>query len=448
MMAVEKKLVIIGGGIAGISAALAARMEYPAAQITILAAEDEPFYCRIALSSLVSGALPEEYLASFAPDFLPARRILYLSGTAALAIDKERHVVITKSEEFPYDSLILASGASPFVPPVPGLKEAAHLLWTMADARRLAQDLQAIKEAKIAIIGGGVLAIESALMLAKMGHQVTIFEVGPHLMPRQLNEKAAALLQKMVTARGITVSCAVQISAISQENGTYTLTLQDGSKIAAAIILAQAGVRPNTTLAREADIACKNGILVNEAMQTSDPAILACGNCVEFKGTLEQLWNPARRQGEVAGQNAFAVKSQYLSRPLELHLKSREIALYSSGNWAAAKSCLEEFQDNSYRALFFDNDGKLIAAILLGNIAEYPKISAAISSQNPALPESYRADFKSAFKAITATDEDGHTLDWDGQRWVCRQCGYSYEGLLPPAVCPVCHVGRDQFIPA
>ncbi len=449
MMAEEKKLVIIGGGIAGISAALAARVAYPAAQITILAAEDEPFYCRIALGSLVSGALPKEYLASYAPDFLPARRILYLSGIAATAIDKERHVVITKSQEFPYDSLILATGASPFVPPVPGLKEAAQLLWTMADAEKLAHNLKEQKAAEITIIGGGVLAIESALILAKMGHKVTILEVGAHLMPRQLNDKAAALLQNILENRGITVNCKAQIAAITSKNNAHIISLQNGQEITAALILAQAGVRPNIALAKEAGLAVKNGIIVNEAMETSEPAIFACGNCVEFNGTLELLWNPARRQGEVAGTNALAIKDNYAAKAAELHLKSREIALYSVGDRAEATSMLEESFADGYRALFFNADNELIAAILLGNISGYPQITAAIENKFKRPEGSSGGSVAAILSAIIPpTDDDGHTMEWDGRRWVCRQCGYSYEGPLPPAVCPVCHVGRDQFIPA
>ncbi len=447
-MAEEKKLVIIGGGIAGVSAALAARLAYPDAEITVLNAEDEPFYCRIALGSLMSGALPKEYLASFAPDFLPARRILYLSGVAATAIDKEHHIVTAGGREFPYDSLILASGATPFVPPIPGLKEAAHLLWTMTDAEKLAKELKSHKEPRIAIIGGGVLAIESALMLAKKA-KITIFEVGNHLMPRQLNEKAAALLQKMLEERGIAVNCKAQITAITAEENVYTLTMPDGQKLTCDLILAQAGVRPESRLAREAGLEVKNGIIVNEAMQTSDPAILACGNVAEYNGNLELLWNPARRQGEVAGTNAFAIKDKYQAEAAELHLKSREIALFSVGNREEAASMLEESGADSYRALFFNKDDELIAAILLGNISYYPQISQAINSRRKkpdGAPGNSLAAFLASLGALT--DADGHTMDWDGKRWVCRQCGYSYEGLLPPAVCPVCHVGRDQFIPA
>ena len=169
---------------------------------------------------------------------------------------------------------------------------------SLADARKVRQEAEQAHTA--AVIGGGVLGLEAAWAMQQLGLKVTVMEVAPQLMGRQLDTGTSALLAQRLAALGMDVKLGANITQITPE----AVLLADGTAIPAEIVLVSAGVRANVQLAQAAGLACGRAVTVDDHMRTSDPDIFACGDCAELNGVNMALWGEAQNQGRTAGTNA------------------------------------------------------------------------------------------------------------------------------------------------
>ncbi len=312
-----KRIIIIGAHAAGVDAAAAARKTDRQAEITIITEEKHPGYSRCGLPFVIGGQIPSfKDLIVFPPTYFQMMKISLKTETKATTIDTTKKIVETtgkdgKTETMPYDSLIIATGASSFTPPIKGKeKQGVHSLRTMEDGEKI--DAAIKKGAKTAIVmGAGLIGLETAIALHERGLKVTIVEMLPQVLPLPLDIEMAKMLQDMLEQKGIKVLTG---KCVEEFLGTDTVTgiMAGGEKIEADLFLSAFGVRANTQLAVNAGIALgeTKAIKTNARMETNTKDIYAIGDCAEVtnivtqKPTLPQLGTVAVRTGKIAGINA------------------------------------------------------------------------------------------------------------------------------------------------
>ncbi len=365
----SRTILIIGGGIAGLSAAEAARQSAPDAHIALASREVERPYYRLNLTRYLAGEIGAEALDIHPPAWYEERRIRLLvnAETTELDLDGSKAIFSGNAPES-FDKLILACGAHPFMPPIPGAdKEGVAAIRTKRDVdevlARLRPDMPCV------CIGGGILGLETAGALARRGAKPTIIEGFDYLLPRQLNQDAARLLERRIQELGIVVRTRGAVKAIAGDACAEAVLLEDGASLPTALTTITTGVRPNSHLARRAGLAVNQGILVDARMTTSHPDVYAAGDCAEFDGAPGGLWEPARHQGAIAGHNAAGAHAEFGGLPRMNMLKVLGIDLFSIGAIQPADGSYREIageDDGVYRRFLF-RDNVLAGAILLGD---------------------------------------------------------------------------------
>jgi NAD(P)H-nitrite reductase large subunit/rubredoxin len=333
-----KKLIIIGNGAAGIEAARTIRSHASDVDILVLSEESYSFYSRIHLSTFIGDESQIKDITIFPENWYNEQNISVKLNTKITELDyQKKEIRDERGKKYRYDKLILACGASPFFPPLPGLnKKNIFALRNIEDALRIRKAVESCQSA--AVIGGGILGIEAAASLNKLGIKTTIIEIAEHLLSLQLDAAAGTVLQRNLEDRGLAIRCGTKIEKVWGDHEVNSLLLDTGEKITANLILVSTGIRPNTDLAVKAGIRTKRGILVDENMRTSQPDIFAAGDVAEYNGNLFGIWPAAVDQGIIAGKNALGISSTYKSTtPLHI-LKVAGIELTAVGQKSVVQS--------------------------------------------------------------------------------------------------------------
>ncbi|MDM8551026.1 FAD-dependent oxidoreductase [Desulfobacterales bacterium HSG2] len=385
------EIIVIGAGIAGISAVESVRQSSSNAKITVLTKEKHPPYYRLNLTRFLAGEITGDELPIHPENWYQENRIRLLSGVEVsdISLDK-RQISLTDRTTRSYDKLILTAGAHSFIPPIPGIhKGGVTALRNLDDARYILQEAETAKS--VVIIGGGVLGLEAAGALAKKPVKVTLLESFEWLMPRQLNRKAAGLLEKHIEGLGISLKVKVIAQEIVGDERVAGVLLKSGETIPADLVIMAAGIRTNSYLARLAGLRVNHGVIVNDYMQTSAPDVYAAGDVAEYRGTLYGLWNAALYQGSIAGMNAAGKTVEFGGIPRSNSLKVLGVDLLSIGKFEAEDGSdiiIEAECEGTYSQFLF-RDSHLEGAILFGNTAISGKIKKAIEK---------RADFSGLLK--------------------------------------------------
>jgi NADH oxidase (H2O2-forming) len=312
-----RRIAIIGAHAAGVDAASAARKTDRTAEITLITDEKHAGYSRCGLPFVIGGHIPSfSNLIVFPPSYFQMMKLNLKTETKVTKIDATKKVVLTtdktgKTEEIPYDSLIIAAGASAFTPPIKGREKQGIIpLRTIEDGQRIDQ---AVKEgAKSAVVmGAGLIGLETAVALQERGLKVTVVEMLPQVLPAMLDADIAKMVQEMLEQKGITI---LTNKPVEEFLGTEKVTgiMAGGEQINADLFVSAFGVRANTQLAMDAGIAQgeTRAIKTNARMETNIKDVYAVGDCAESthivtqKPALQQLGTVAVRQGKVAGINA------------------------------------------------------------------------------------------------------------------------------------------------
>jgi 3-phenylpropionate/trans-cinnamate dioxygenase ferredoxin reductase subunit len=276
-------VVIIGGGLAGAQVAIQLRQRKFAGPVTVLSAETHAPYWRPPLSkSILEGTEDPQTAALRAAEFWERRRIDLRLGQAAHALDPASKTVTTRrGETLGYSHAVLATGASCIIPPLPGIGlPGVRVLRTLEDAASL-RDL-ARAGVHIAILGGGFIGLEAASALTARGARVTVIEREPRLLARVAAPAMSDSVLALHRAQGVTVLLGRGATRVGGQGRAENLTLEDGEIIAFDHLLICVGIRPETRLAVAAGLACEDGILVDQELRASDPAIFALGDCARF----------------------------------------------------------------------------------------------------------------------------------------------------------------------
>jgi nitrite reductase (NADH) large subunit len=270
----------------------------------------------------------------------------------------------------PYDRLLMATGSTPVMLPIPG-KDFPGVV-TFRDLADVAAMLESARRYKTAVvIGGGLLGLEAASALVRRGMKVTVVHLVDTLMERQLDAAAAALLRTSLEGRGIEFKMPAKTVAIIGESRVQAVRFDDGSELAADLVVMAIGVRPNIELATGAGLRCERGILVDDNLQTFDPGIYAVGECVQHRnrtfGLVAPLWEQAR---VCAIHLAELGVSRYRGTLTATQLKVAGIELYSAGDFGAGAGTealvLQDHRNGIYKRLVI-RDNRLRGAVLYGD---------------------------------------------------------------------------------
>lgn len=381
----DRRYVILGGGVAAVSAADAIRQRDGTGTITMVSAEDYlPINRPMLTKDLQAAAQRAETLFVHGPDWYAERNIDLRLGCKAVSLDLEQQCVTTDSgETLSYDRLIYATGAECFIPPFAGHDKPCVLtIRHLTDNEKLAEMMQTAKNA--VVIGGGVLGLEAASGLMRAGIQVTVLEATPQIIGRQVDAGTAAILKQTMEAMHVACYEGVSIAAIEGEERAAGVRLADGRVFPADFVIVSCGNRANVQAAKAAGIEVERSIVVNQFMETSAPNVYACGDCAQFDGVNYQLWQEASNQGRVAGANAAGDRLTYANRPLGLSLEGFGTSLFAMGDPGKKDGVpyrTVETQDqvrNRHEKYWFFG-GSLQGAVLIGAPGKVAAISQAVT---------------------------------------------------------------------
>jgi nitrite reductase (NADH) large subunit len=394
-----RTLVVVGHGMVAHRLVEAVRAEDPEGswRIVVLAEEGRPAYDRVGLSSYVDG-WDADGLALPGADYAGEENVELRLGDPAAAVDRENGTVTTAAGYvFGYDALVLATGSRPFVPPVPGHDLPGCFVY------RTIEDLDAIREAaertgrgrrSAMVVGGGLLGLEAAKALRDMGLSPHVVEMGPRLMPLQVDDGGGALLRRLITGLDVTVHTGTSTSAIERDGDRLLARLGNDTELDIDLVVFSAGIRPRDELARECglELGERGGVLVDESCRTSDPAVYAIGECAAVGGKVYGIVAPGYAMAEVVASELAGRPASFPEPDTSTKLKLLGVDVASFGDaHAVTEGALEVvFNDavsGSYKKLVVSDDSRtLLGGVLVGDASEYTTLAALVGRELPADP--------------------------------------------------------------
>jgi nitrite reductase (NADH) large subunit len=366
------RYVIVGNGVAGVTAAQSIVRADPAAEVHIFGAEPYPYYQRPRLLEFLAGEIEQQTLYFRPLEWYAAKGIQVHLGARVIALDPAEHLLtLADGGSIHYDRLLLATGGRAFVPPFAGAdKDGVFTLRTLDDARAIktyacdepfdyAQDRRRRTASGVrsaTVIGGGLLGLETARALLSLRLDVSVIECKPHLLPRQLDAEGAQVLQARLEALGLHILTDAATETIlgteNQNERACSVRLTDGRVVEGDIVLISTGVRSRVELAREAGLEVNRGLIVDEQLRTSAADVYAAGDVAEFacgepfgfaqdkcrrtEGVVYGIIPAAIEQAQVAAANMVADPSTTLRRGSGQGSGHRPLA--SSGHRPSASS--------------------------------------------------------------------------------------------------------------
>ncbi|MDN4590734.1 assimilatory nitrite reductase large subunit [Xenophilus aerolatus] len=378
----KMKLVVVGNGMAGMrTVEELLRLAPGLYEITVFGAEPHPNYNRILLSPVLAGEKTIEQIVLHPRDWYVRHGITLHTGCRVRAVDRTRRTVRAEADdgrvvEAAYDRLLLATGSSPFMLPVPGADLQGVIAYRdIADTE--AMIAAARTQRRAVVIGGGVLGLEAANGLAQRGMQVTVVHTNAWPMDKQLDAEAGALLQRALEGRGIAFRLRTHTESLQGDGGgrVRAVRFSDGSEVHADLVVMAVGIRPNVALAKQMRLHCERGVVVDDTLQTvTDPRIYAVGECAQHRGIAYGLVAPLYEQGRVAATHLAQMGiGRYGGSLTPLRLKVTGIELFSAGDFMGGEGSetivLRDPAGGIYRKLVLQDD-RLVGVCLYGDAAE------------------------------------------------------------------------------
>ena len=375
--------IILGNGAAGHYAAEAIRKRDRTGTITMISNEPYRTYNRPMLTKSIMAGLNEEQIAVEDASWYEENHIYQILGHEVVKIDPEaKEVHLDDGSKYHYTKLIYALGSECFIPPIKGAdKDGVIAIRRLSDTKKVAEKLKETKHA--VVIGGGVLGLEAAWELKKSRCEVTVLELAPVLMGRQLDKTAGEMLKKISEGQGIQIHTGVQIEAIEGGEKAEGVRLADGTVIPAELVIVSCGVRANTALAKEAGIETDRAVIVNEKMETNIPDIYACGDCAQYEGINYAIWPQAVEEGKTAGAQAAGDDNTYSTVPAALSFHGMNTALFAAGDNGQNPDLIYktvEYKDEGkkqYQKYYFLNN-RLCGVILIGDTSRMAEMTEAL----------------------------------------------------------------------
>ena len=382
----ENLYAIIGNGAAGISAAEAIRERDKTGSIYMISNEEYPSYNRPMLTKSLAAGLEAEQIAVKEASWYEENNVYQMLGKNVTGIDTQKKEIYTADgAKFKYTKLIYALGSECFIPPIQGAEQPEVIaIRRLSDTRKVTELLPQVKEA--VVIGGGVLGPEAAWELKKAHCKVTVLELAPRLMGRQLDEGAGEMIKAVSEAQGIAIHTGVQIEAIEGDGHVTGVRLGDGRVFPAQLVIVSCGVRANTAIAKAAGIETDRAVVVNSRMETNAADVYACGDCAQYQGVNYAIWPQAAEEGKVAGANAAGEALEYAGVPAALSFHGMNTALYAIGDNGSNPDLVYrtvEFKDTArkqYEKYYFRNN-RLCGVILIGDVSRMAELTEAVGKR-------------------------------------------------------------------
>ncbi|MFD2215229.1 nitrite reductase large subunit NirB [Metabacillus endolithicus] len=399
----RRKLVVIGNGMAGVRCVEEILKHNPELyNISIIGSEPHHNYNRILLSSVLQGEARFQDITINDAKWYEENDITLFSGETATEINTEKKVVVTdKNHALSYDKLIVATGSSPFVLPIPGVeKEGVVTFRTIEDCKNILETAKQYKNA--VVIGGGVLGLEAARGLVNLGLNVKVVHNTEYLMQRQLDSVSSEMLQHQLERQGIEFLLGKVTEQIRGDKRVNAITFTDGTSVDADLVVMSVGIIPNTVLAKKSGIRTNRGIVVNDFMETSVSDIYAVGECVEHKGIVYGLVKPLYEQGQVLAKHLCQLNPQgYEGSVLSTSLKVPGVELFSVGDFTEDSSTKSLTMLNEihsvYKKIIFRGD-IIAGAVLYGETKNQSKLLDFIVKRKHVSDEEKRQLLQSADK--------------------------------------------------
>ena len=364
------KIIIIGNGLAGTLAAKTVRELDPEAGIDIFGQEKYAYYPRPNLIEFLAGRLPYEKLFAFPEGWSDRQRIgLHFGERVARIRAGERTIETGSGGTFPYDALLLASGARAAVPAITGSGlKGVFVLRTLDDALAILDHLRT--HTRVAVLGGGLLGLEIARAIRGRGAEVSVVEFFDRLLPRQLDPAAAGILKRQIEITGISV----RLGAIGREflgaGEVRGIRFESGEEVEADLVVIAAGVKPELTLAVDAGLAVGLGVVVDDRLRTSRPEIFAAGDVAEHRGRVYGIIPASFEQARAAAHNMLRLDMPYAGTVPSNTLKVAGLYVTSTGEVNPEGLGYEVLvrslpEDGLYKKLVL-KEGRLVGAIWMG----------------------------------------------------------------------------------
>jgi nitrite reductase (NADH) large subunit len=365
------RLVIVGNGVAGINTVLTVSKNRPDADITVYSEERYLYYPRPKLWDFLSGKISLEQLYFYPQSWYDERGIKVHLGRSVKEIKPgDKTVTLDNGQSAPYDCLLLATGSLASVPPIENVKcPGVFTLRSVDDALAIRKYAGGARAA--VVIGGGLLGLESARGLKDLGLEVTVVEFFPWLLPKQLDQQGAVVLNKKFEGMGIQVVTGAASQAIEGDGRATGVLLKDGRHLPGELVLISTGVRCHTALAVAAGLKVNRGVIVDEHLRTDGPDIYAVGDVAEFDGRSYGIIPAAIEQARIAGANiAGQVNEAYRGTVPSNTLKVVGVDLTTVGTFNAPNESYQEHRfldpDKGIYRKFVVNENRIVGAILLG----------------------------------------------------------------------------------
>ena len=398
---------IVGGGVAGFTAARGLRELDADIGIEIYTREPYLYYYRPRLPDVVSGEVEPEEIVAFQAEWYESRRIDVRLEEPVVSVDPAEHrISLEGGRGVDYDSLLIASGADPFVPPIDGSdREGVHVLRTVDDA--LAIRARAADSDQAVVVGGGLLGLEAGRGLQRAGLSVTVLEGADWLMPRQLDSEAASILRNDIEKLGITVLTGVKVEAIEGEGDVSGVRLADGTVFPCEITLISTGVRSAVGFLEGSGLTTERGVVVDPSMRTSAEGVFAAGDVAQLSGMNGGNIPVAIAQADAAAVGLSGEKEGARAKAVSYNtLKIVGIDVFSAGETSCddgdcSEHVYEDEDEGIYRKVI-TREGVLAGAMVVGSRRGVRELNGLVQS---------RADVGKWEDAIAREDFDFESME-------------------------------------
>lgn len=384
MNGAQRRLVVIGNGMVAASflEALVSNDDQRFA-ITVFGSEPHPAYDRIKLSTLLAGGCSADSLTLLDRTWYRRHGVTLREGCTVTSIDREHRLVHdSEGQVTPYDVCVIATGSEPIVPKIDGTHRGGiHVFRSLGDVEDILAGAE--RSVQAVVIGGGLLGLEAAYGLRNRGVEVSVVHLMDRLMERQLDHTGARVLRTELEQLGMRVHLGAQTDAFLGNGRVQGVSLSDGRVLDADLVVVACGIRPSTSLAAACGLQVNRGIVVDDQMRSSDPAIHAVGECNEHRGTVYGIVAPLRLQARALARHLCGDETAaYQGGVPATTLKVAGVHVFSAGAVDAHEHddvlTLEDTGVGVYKRVLI-RDGQVRGAILVGDLATAPKITAALT---------------------------------------------------------------------
>jgi nitrite reductase (NADH) large subunit len=380
-------IVIIGGGIAAVTAVKAIREIDRDVAIDLFGEEKYYPYYRLRLSKSLFDGPDEDGVLLQKKEWYAINKVNLHLNVRVQGVDIDRQEIrLPQGKRMGYGKLLLANGAKNRPPAVPGVVDSGKMntIRSLEDVQNLRGKLAGKNE--VFYIGGGVLGLEIAWILQQHHKQVNIAEIQNRLFPNQLDERAAMILKEAVESFGVKVLINTEVVRITGDQRVNGIETKDGSRFPCQMVLYATGIEPNIEILDGTPLKTHRGVLVDNKMQTNITNVYAAGDVAEYDGKVYGLWNIAAGQGRTAGYNMAGQVTAYHSAVPVTALNAYGTSLFSIGDVSETSATRtlkdEDRARNTYRRIFIKNN-HMIGAILIGDTSKSPLLKTAIEKKLP-----------------------------------------------------------------